>query len=742
VKRNRWLVIDRGFCRVESIDDAAASRERTHLLHGSHSTGEFTGTEPTRTESTRTESTRTESARKAIPSRSEPHSLLVSSDGEPVYPQDTQGFERSLANEDAQFQDDVITTFQPVLRKVDTSVWADSHAFSCACTHEFDAVRTRFLTRTLREKLREVSRMPTRARESLTQMQGRQALRAKARKGSHGRGSIRSRLGALRLGGVPVWTYALVATVAFFLMLLARGAGTRLRQSIFQSVGQTFGTERSAWSTSTDSRTNDARHGVDVARLRALSPEPLRAFAEVVEAKLKREPSNYGRALLRLDASRASFPPQSLPSRAFIAAMAMYTMADDDLDSQPRWKAFLERLGPERTQGIGVVGYEASRVRKNLVRLVEALQARGSSSAKEQALGVWWAVEQGSSAAPVKTASGALEDALDGLARIERVFATVPENERVFRNLLSATAIADAVQLSWIEGHGGVRKVLETRLAKLADFAAQVPRPERDLLEFLIEERRKRLGSASIDVKALARERMDFVLRFQEEEKGLCVARENALLADFFLQTLRAFHVANLTPKAIAPWQQCFLGAKPFYAVEKAAFDGPAETTMLAYVPHTGPLPQNLRAHDRMFRGAAALLPKIGEASHANEASWHATAFLSGFLSQKSPWSAASFNERCKKKAMDAALCAQVAFRLDDDAADRLRILSKFQEDYKPEELAHLAFTVAVDVYTGRTRVNGKRTPDQGAYSKLGFSQYFSQTYPEFSALEWQMKNN
>jgi hypothetical protein len=116
-------------------------------------------------------------------------------------------------------------------------------------------------------------------------------------------------------------------------------------------------------------------------------------------------------------------------------------------------------------------------------------------------------------------------------------------------------------------------------------------------------------------------------------------------------------------------------------------------------------------------------------------------AFLSRLVPTKAPFSPEALTDACKKKRVDKALCTQLVFALAPDAETRMEALEREQEDATTDELAHLAFRVALDVYTKRNTVAGGRRPDEGTFKKLGFGRYFGQGYPEYGALEWYIKN-
>ncbi len=733
MKKNVWLLVERGRLVGGALDDASMAARRAGLA-----AREFVGDVPGRPSEERSPrfSRGDRSSRRgagedsalgspSVPraiSRAAPHTILLTSAGEPLYPHDTLGFEAIVScSEESAFQDAVGSRpgFAPVSR-VPGSVWSDPDAFVFVSSADARAHGKRMFGHAVG------LRLPP---------QGDFTDPPRARSPS-------------RLGGGAVGKYVAAALVVFALLFLSRFVASRLSQWVGNAPLRVE---------ETNAIVDDAARSMRDGKMRvsALSPEPLKAFAEVVDAKLQRDPQAYVRALLRLDASRGSFAPQTLPSRAFIAAMAMYVSTDAQLDPQPRWRAFLERLGEERRLGIGVVGYEESRIRKALVSVVTQAQSKGVPRANERGLHALWGVNplagkgkssQGafsndSVAAAAKAAVEAADAALAGLERMERVFASVPENERVFRNLLSAQAIAQTLQLTWFADTSSLkdRKSLGARLDKLRTFVDAVPRPERDVLAFLLQERSAALDAKSLALKALASRRIEFLLAAQESEKALCDVYENAVMPDFLLQTLRLVRASGLTVQPVAPWQRCFLGAKVYQAVEKSTFDGVPETAVLAYVPRTGPHPLNLKAHERLF--SLNPLVRLADSGVGPEASWHVVAYLSQVLPQRVPWKAPALEERCRKKLLDAMLCTQIAFQLESEAVQRMRLLESVQEDASPSELGHLAFRVALDVYTRKNLVNGRRGFAEDTFRKLGFARFFSQGYPEFPALEWYIKN-
>lgn len=696
VAKNVWLLVERGRASQDFLDDLRLAPTREKLAEASLS----------------------QDSRRPM-SRSEPHSLVMTSTGEPFYPHDAQGLDAVLSigsGIGASFSEGVGGTarFVSAPRKTSKSLWSDPTQYACSCTSDAERYKARLQSATRASK-REA--MPT------VRLPGR-----------------------MRSKSIRVWKYLFAACAALALLFLARALSQSLATSIRGSGVKKTGdgatdkavrAETAKWPpVLRPLEGNTGQVGTS-----ALSPEPLNAFAAVVDAKMERDPKAYAAALLRLDGVRNAFAPQTLPSRAFMAAMAMYTTSDDVLDAKPTWRAFLERLGPERQQGIGVVGYEASRIRKDLDRFVTRAQQKGARHAKANGLWALWGVEDSRQALPTKDIRQAAHAALDGLARMERVFPSVAENERVFRNLLTAEAISATLQITWLAETNTLaeQKALGEKLEALRAFVEAVPRPERDTLAFLLEERRAALGSKASSWKEKAVARVDFLVKAQEDSNALCDVRENALLPDFLLQTLRMIRVSGVSPKPVAPWQRCFLSPRAFHAAEKATFDGVPETAVLAYVPRTGPSALHLNAHARVFRAdPMARLPARGVGP---EAGWHVVAFLSRLVPTKAPFSPEALTDACKKKRVDKALCTQLVFALAPDAETRMEALEREQEDATTDELAHLAFRVALDVYTKRNTVAGGRRPDEGTFKKLGFGRYFGQGYPEYGALEWYIKN-
>lgn len=717
--KNVWLSVERGRASRHVLDEETLALLRAKLSEVSRPE------KPSR-----------------LASRTEPHSLYLTSTGEPLYPHDVQGLAAVFAVGSAEgFSSsdewDSRPRFVHAKRVHTESIWSNPSQFSCECTADAERFKARAFAATRRSG--HLAGKETEVIAEARPQTGAQAQNKDKNKDKNTTGPKHMRNG-------HAWKYLLAAAVAVSLLFLVRAASDFLHGGGGAHENghsaEPGGDAPQALPASDVPMGTPPAEEKGVVGASALSPEPLNAFAAVVKAKLERDPRAYAHALLRLDASRHAFAPNTLPSRAFIAAMAMHTTPDDELDSKPTWRAFLERLGAERSHGIGVVGYEASRIRKDLNRFVSSAQQKGAMGAKEMGLWALWGIENSRQALPKKEIEQATNAALESLARIERVFPTVAENERVFRNLLSAEAIFTALQLTWfVESKTAAeKKALSQKLEALRSFVDAVPRPERDTLAFLLEERRAALHARPPSWKARAAKRVDAMLKAQEDAKALCDVHENVVMPDFLLQTLRIVRVTGLSPKPVAPWQRCFLAPKAFHAVERATFDGVPETAVLAYVPRTGPLALNLKAHTRVF--SVDPITRLPSSGVGPEMGWHLTAFLSRLVPNKAPFTSAALTDACQKKRLDRSVCTQLVFALAPDAETRMQALEREQEDASPDELAHLAFQVALDVYTKRNTVAGRRRPDVGTFKALGFARYFGPSYPEFSALDWHMKSS
>lgn len=100
------------------------------------------------------------------------------------------------------------------------------------------------------------------------------------------------------------------------------------------------------------------------ARLLTATPDALKTYRQLLEAKILRDPVKYSQVLLHMFRDRELYPPGLLPSLEFFAAQALVHLDAKDLDQKADWKELLKTLpAASRQNGLAVVAYELSRVK-------------------------------------------------------------------------------------------------------------------------------------------------------------------------------------------------------------------------------------------------------------------------------------------------------------------------------------------------------------------------------------------
>ena len=474
----------------------------------------------------------------------------------------------------------------------------------------------------------------------------------------------------------------------------------------------------------------------------ALAPESLTAFNATIESKLARDPKAYAKALLRLDLVRNSFPNGTIPSKAFVAATAMLSMADDELDRDPKWKNLLEKLGDDTRKGLAVVSYETARTRRVLGSSLDKLFEKGASSA---GTGPWlhglWAVPKTKFVLPGILVASSFEDVRQSLERIEKVFPTVAEGEKIYRNQLAARALWNGIQYSWLLGDKASKKSLQATLERWRNFAESLSVPDRDILIRLSTERLLALDG-KITLKEAATERQKLALVWHADSRFMCQPRDTAIGSDYLLQTMRLTKSSKAIFLEIDDvFAKCFVGAKPYSAVQKYSFDV-QETPMLVYLPRVTPGPQNRMAFHKVWSvssdfGNFKASPAVGP-----ENAWLMYAYFAEITDFRPAFDLNNFNLKCKKREISNRLCLQLAYRMSPDIFDKVQLLSRISDEFSLQDSQNLAFALAADAYTGRINVpGGKETLTRDTTLKTGFAQFINPDYPEFSALEWYMRN-
>ena len=487
--------------------------------------------------------------------------------------------------------------------------------------------------------------------------------------------------------------------------------------------------------------------------LSALSPEPMRAMEAAVLAKVDRNGVSYAHALFSLDRQRKYFPPDLLPSKSFVAAIAMNNVSRTELDALPTWRKFLSSLQSERLKGISVISYEESKIRELFRQKLGLARSKGVSA--EQGAYVYKLFSLPAMAASKETegsvsknrtmpnATKEFEEVFARLQRLQRVFKEIPKKERVTRNILVSQALFQAIQLSWLYDKAMSNKTLDTRLSKMLDLIAELPRPEKDILKFLIGERLDGMARTSSQA-VLAGRRIAFINSLHEEAKLLCNPWSSTLFPDFFSQTLHVLSQGKELKVSLAPlstWSQCFPFKRAYYPVEAAGFEGGSDVDIFSYIPRNRVLASVDTVPEFQLN--------IGQQKAGSAySSWLAYGLLADFLvpGEKLKWLS---EKSCGVFPFGERLCQLLQLKFAGSVLGQMNELRKAQEDLSFEEQAEFSFLLALEFYSGArkagflpgTKAKLTKSSIIQSFSEMGFQQYVGTRFSEFPTLEWYIKN-
>ena len=477
-------------------------------------------------------------------------------------------------------------------------------------------------------------------------------------------------------------------------------------------------------------------------QLRALAIESMSAYHAALSSKLQRDNVGYTRALLRLDASRNTFSDGMLPSQAFIAGVALLVLTAEELDNEDLWRPFLQRLGAETRKGLGVLAYEMGRTRKLFSSALAAAQYgdgiknQGGLSAKS----LWGKNSFAGLHLSNNNARQDWEILISAMSRISEVYASVSNDETVFRSQYLARALWYSLQYSWLAGSKLQVQKQKSALLQWQNLIKNVTAPDREFLAIAFEER---LASLEFELKPtdVIRERQKVFTAAQDAHKFFCNPKDTAIGIDFALQTMRISELYSLNMEHLSnTLNSCVIGARAFFPTQKFSFDS-ENGSILSFLPRATPSQFSIKAHENIF-GRTENFGNFVQKGLKGNASWRIWAWLSASTSPKIEIDLNQFSNKCKSKKISTELCLQIAWRLSRSGDEKIGLIPQLAEAFSFAEAGQLALQLASDLYTEKTNISGlKSRPEIEGAIKAHLSQYLTPKISEYSALEWYAQN-
>ena len=635
-----------------------------------------------------------------VQSRSEAHTILCNSETEPVYCHDSTAFQWVVEKGDGHFQETKESALMRPNYTADpknSEIWSQEKLFSLEFTRDFE-----------------------------------------------GRGFGRKSVEALRkqnLGEKMYWFFVRFAkgklSIPEYVLLSSIFASVFVLSYLgsfmfFESQPDTLNAEKLRARIE-----NGPSDGVRLRAQKLIKPESLRLLDDLIRSKLRRDNELYAKTLIRLEKVRSQFPPEYLPPRAFVAAVALHLLPSSEQERQKEWSQLLQALGKSNSSALPALAYEEAKSRQRLLGLQQRIKGEVAGAGKSS-FATWTLAEQLTGRKHNRElqekAQKAYEESSKSLTRAMRLSDLSSDSYLPIKRYLLARLVTQFLNMTWYLNSKSQKSFLMSVLNSLQKDAENLELADRSLILYLIQERRRDLtepGKASALDSWKAR--WDLLQKWQTESAGLCQIAQSGIAPSFVTETLGWGQDLSVAFPALSfpkwgVWEKCFLGADPYDDLQSVSLAEGQVEDPFSYFPRNSSVWTSYR------------LTPLSDIHLKHKGFAETWALMA--LNQISPFrsSLAALQKHLCVANSPPQLCKQIAFWLLTDPKQRMEILQKMQEDIGFKALADLSFEVASDTLLS-TEFAARRNLALQNFEKFGFGQYFGESYPEFPVLEWHLRN-
>lgn len=395
------------------------------------------------------------------------------------------------------------------------------------------------------------------------------------------------------------------------------------------------------------------------AKLLSSTPDALRTYQLVLEAKIIRDPKKYASALLAIQKDKLLYPDEHLPSVENTAANALANLSHSELDKIEEWKQLLLSLPSEaRQHGVAVVAYELSRIMS--VRQL-LLAERGKQKSK--------------------IIAGALEEV--GIV-VERLTRIVPGSEPADK-LSHGYILARALSLSLVTAiehpqSADRQKQLKIALDKIPELYPFLSEVDRELISILLALSKQR----SVDLLQPADwgKALEQLTLLHPSTRYLCQLNDSGAAADTLLLVLSqaSFHKQKIM-EIPGLFDGCFVGLRAYPRVAVQSFT--AHNAHTLEFRTVGAIDQSLLRDFRLrFPTMNSAIKRISGVK-SGVGDWLLTLHFNGLLGSRllGGRKITDKEKLCGKLGAENSLCMQAKWsELQGRWRDSLPLLAEFQE--------------------------------------------------------------
>jgi hypothetical protein len=414
------------------------------------------------------------------------------------------------------------------------------------------------------------------------------------------------------------------------------------------------------------------------ARLLNATPDSLKAYRQLLEAKILRDSSRYSQALLSLFKDRELFPPGQLPSFEFLAAQSLIHLDPKELDSQPEWKQLLRSLpAASRQTGLAVVAYELSRVKAARDDVLTSTRLKKASKSVVKAT---------------------LEEVGIVLERLTRIVSSNNSENEVVHAVYLAKVLA--LSLVTISEHAVAAKqvplVVES-VKKVPSLYQHLKAVDKEIVEILRHHAAVKLG---LDKRAEgAPSELDRLWSLHSESQYLCQLNDYGSASDAILFLLtEANRSRQKLPTLNGLFDGCFVGLRTYANVAVTSYtdENPLNLGFVqAHIPDRGILNEFRVRFPTMNQ---ALLRAKGQNSAVGD--WLLVLHFNGVLGSqfKLNHGFSATSRKCGKLSLESGVCLQALwYENQRHWKDLLPLLVEAQDYVRPAELSLLIQRFTLD---------------------------------------------
>lgn len=430
------------------------------------------------------------------------------------------------------------------------------------------------------------------------------------------------------------------------------------------------------------------------AQILTATPDALRAYQSLLEAKITRDPQKYARSLVQIQRDRGMYPEGQIPSNEVTAAIALVNLSHSELDNREDWKHILSGLPAEsRQRGIAVVAYELSRV------LDVRRQILNTPAVKKK---------------KTELQKKAIDEVAVVLERLTRVIpAGEPRIDGLQGLFLARTLSLSLITVLELDSLAGKSALLREAVGRVPALYPFINAVDKAVVSLVLDMVNLRLGSpaAKIDWSSS----LNTLAQLHETSRYLCQLNESGAAADLVLYTLsRAASNKVALPELPRLFDDCLVGLRLFPRVVGQSSPASDSSSPLEYVATGAQDESLLRSFRREFPTSHAALNRIaGNKSAAGD--WllalHFNGVTGGRLSGKGQ--PPKEIQRCEKLIPKSRLCQWLTLVEGSvNWRERVNLLPEAHETSKPDEISQLTRFYVLqsvrEIYKGNSKQKKK----------------------------------